>query len=43
MLDLAFAVYTKTHQVHDGGMSEVVEYYHTTNHYHDAANFSQNL
>ena len=31
--------YTKTHQVHDSGMSEDVEYYHTTNHYHDTATF----
>ena len=31
--------YTKTHQVHDSGMSEDVEYYQTTNHYHDTASF----
>ena len=37
--DVIYSVYTKTHQVHDSGMSEDVEYYHTTNHYHDTATF----
>ena len=32
-------IQSKTHQMHDSGMSEDVEYYHTTNHYHDNATF----